>query len=73
MTGPKPRRGTRAAAIRAALAGDNGAAISELSELTGWKRPSVHGQLSAFRKRGAAIERFHRADGTAAYRLGADA
>lgn len=60
---------TKIAAIRRLTARRNGASVEELMSETGWQKHSLHGQLATMRKKGAAITRAERKNGTFAYFL----
>src|SRR6266851_2368872 len=68
-----PPRSSKKAAIVALLERPNGAAISDLTEATGWQVHSVRAALTGLRKEGKELVRSKDAGGLTHYRLAANA
>jgi hypothetical protein len=66
-----PARPSKKAAVIALLARPDGAAISDLIELTGWQVHSVRAALTGLRKEGKDLVRAKDATGVTHYRLAA--
>lgn len=69
----RPARPSKKAAIVALLERPNGAAISDLSEATGWQAHSVRAALTGLRKEGKELVPAKDAAGVTHYRLAASA
>ena len=68
---PKPRRGSKKAAVLTMLRKAEGATLSEIMKATGWQSHSVRGFLSGTlgKAMGLKVESSKRADGERTYRL----
>jgi hypothetical protein len=71
---PKAATSTKATSSKSDIVGKllarpKGATIAEVSNATGWQAHSVRAFFSGLRKKGSALERELRKDGTSGYRL----
>ena len=66
-------RPSKKASVLGLLQRPGGAAISELTEATGWQAHSVRAVLTGFRKEGKELSRVKDEGGTTRYRLAAGA
>lgn len=68
---PKPRRGSKKAAVLTMLRKAEGATLSEIMKATGWQSHSVRGFLSGTlgKAMGLKVESSKRTDGERTYRL----
>ncbi len=64
-----PRAGSKLADVLARLSAENGATISELMTATDWLEHSTRAALTGLRRRGFALNRAQRGDGTSMYRV----
>jgi hypothetical protein len=64
-----PKQPTKAAQVEALLTRSAGASLDELCHATGWLPHTCRAFLTGLRKKGRAIERSKREDGTTIYRL----
>ena len=55
--------------VKRLLSRQNGATAAEISNATGWQAHSVRAYLSGLRKKGSALVREERQNGSKAYRL----
>lgn len=60
---------TKSQLVERLLAGQGGATLAELMEPTGWQAHTCRAFLSGLRKKGRALVRDKRDDGTSFYRL----
>ena len=60
---------TKSQLVERLLAGQGGATLTELMEPTGWQAHTCRAFLSGLRKKGRALVRDKRDDGTSFYRL----
>lgn len=70
---PAPRSGTKLAGVIALLERPDGASIAELTTATGWLPHTTRAALTGLRKRGIAVVRSKREDGTTVYHLASGA
>lgn len=68
-TTPPAKRETKASQITQMLARGEGASLDELCQATSWQPHTTRAFLTGLRKKGSAIERSKRDDGTTFYRL----
>lgn len=68
-----PRPGTKLASVIALLERAEGASIEELTGATGWLAHTTRAALTGLRKRGIAVARSKREDGTTVYHLASGA
>jgi hypothetical protein len=66
---PAPRDGSKQALVLALLRRGEGASLDELAAVTGWLPHTTRSALTGLRKKGHALAREKRADGTSIYRL----
>lgn len=64
-----PRTGSKLATVLALLARPEGAALDDLTAVTGWLPHTVRAALTCLRKKGHAVGRTRDADGRSTYRL----
>ena len=66
---PAPRDGSKQALVIALLRRGEGASLSELAATTGWLPHTTRAALTGLRKKGHALAREKRQDGTILYRI----
>jgi DNA-binding IclR family transcriptional regulator len=66
---PVGRPGTKQALLVELLGQSDGATVAEIQEVTGWQPHSVRAAITGLRRRGFAVIRACRSDGTQAYRV----
>lgn len=67
---PLPRRGSKAAMVVRLLSRLRGASLEEVMAATSWQPHSTRAFLTGLRKRGVAVLRESRPDGTTCWRIG---
>jgi hypothetical protein len=60
---------TKTAIVRKLLSRPRGASLGEITAVTGWQAHSIRSFLTGLRKKGLALEREQRRDGSTSYRL----
>jgi DNA-binding MarR family transcriptional regulator len=70
---PLGRPGTKQALLVGLLGRSDGATVAEIREVMGWQPHSVRAAITGLRRRGFAVTRARRGDGTLAYRVPAAA
>jgi DNA-binding MarR family transcriptional regulator len=66
---PAPRDGSKQALVIALLRRGEGASLGELAAATGWLPHTTRAALTGLRKKGHALTREKREDGTSIYRI----
>jgi hypothetical protein len=67
---PAPRDGSKQALVIALLRRGEGASLDQLAAATGWLPHTTRAALTSLRKKGHALTREKRHDGTSIYRIG---
>lgn len=66
---PRTVKPTKTAIVRKLLSRPRGASLGDITSATGWQAHSIRSFLTGLRKKGLALEREQRRDGSTSYRL----
>lgn len=66
---PQTAKPTKIAIVTRLLSRPRGASLGDITSATGWQAHSIRSFLTGLRKKGLALEREQRRDGSTSYRL----
>jgi hypothetical protein len=69
LTSPESIKPTKTTIVRKLLSRPRGASVGDITAATGWQAHSIRSFLTGLRKKGLALEREQRRDGSTSYRL----